>query len=206
MDEKETRTWAMDVEIREEDGQPRVVGYAAVFNRLSDDLGGMREKIDRHAFDDAIAAGVDVRALWQHDTSYVLGRTTNGTLRLSTDINGLKVDITPPPTQWAQDAVTSMRRGDVNQMSFGFYVPQGGDSWETDAAGQMVRTLRKVELLEVSPVTFAAYPQTSVSVRAKLDELRAQQVASEDIQSEELARARGEALRTRIRIREVELS
>ena len=106
----------------------------------------------------------DIRALWNHDTNLPLGRTKAGTLRLDVDSHGLRVEIDPPDTQAGRDAVESIKRGDVDQMSFAFDVLE--DEWDQDDQQQLIRTLRKVKLYEVSPVTFPAYTGTSVSARA----------------------------------------
>ena len=174
----EERRIAGPVEVRERDGKPVLVGYAAVFDQLSNDLGGFVERIQRGAFAGAIKG--DVRALWQHDSLYVLGRTTNGTLQLAEDDKGLLVEITPPDTQWARDALTSIQRGDVSQMSFGFNVPKGSDTWKREGKVS-VRTLTVVDPLhDVSPVTFPAYPQTSVDIRAIEEGLRAHPLSEDD--------------------------
>jgi uncharacterized protein len=142
---------------------PALRGYAAVFDQLSVVLYGMfRERIERGAFAGTI--GDDIRALWNHDSNLPLGRTKAGTLRLAEDSHGLRVEIDPPDTQAGRDAVESIRRGDVDQMSFMFDVLE--DTWDQDGDGQLIRTLRKVKLYEVSPVTFPAYQGTSVSARA----------------------------------------
>ena len=143
---------------------PKIVGHAAVFNKLSADLGGWREQIAPGAFAEAIKND-DIRALWNHDAAIVLGRNTAGTLRLSEDKKGLAIEIDPPDTQAARDLMVSMERGDVDQMSFGFWVKPGGQSWGEDADGQAIRTLTDVGLFDVSPVTFPAYPQTDVAIR-----------------------------------------
>ncbi len=154
------------VEVRtgEESEPPKIVGYAAVFNVPSVPIGleGFREIIRPGAFSKTIKTA-DVRALWNHDTNYVLGRTKTGTLKLAEDDHGLAIEIVPPNTQWARDLMESIRRGDVDQMSFGFQTVQ--DRWKTEN-GQTVRELLEVELFDVSPVTFPAYPQTSVTVRS----------------------------------------
>jgi HK97 family phage prohead protease len=168
MEEKEIRTWRLDeIEVREADGDgPLIVGYAAVFNQLSENLGGFRERIAPGAFRESLAAGDDVRALWEHDPQYVLGRNVAGTLTLAEDRQGLRVAIRPPATTWAADLMTSMRRGDVNQMSFGFSVPKGGDSWEM-VDGTQIRTLKRVRLADVSVVAYPAYPTSSAEARAR---------------------------------------
>lgn len=123
--------------------------------------GTFREKISRGAF--ASSLNGDVRALWNHDTNLPLGRTKAGTLRLEEDAHGLRAEIDPPATQVGRDALVSVQRGDVDQMSFAFDVLE--DEWDQDDVGMLIRTLRKVVLYEVSPVTFPAYPQTSVAAR-----------------------------------------
>lgn len=150
-----------------DDGRPtRIVGYAAVFNQLSDVLGWFREQIAPGAFAEAI--GGDVRALWNHNPDYVLGRTVNGTLRLHEDDHGLAFEVEAPETQWARDALETIRRGDVNQMSFSFETVR--DRWEGGTETETrTRTLLQVRLHDVSPVTFPAYPQTSAQVRARME-------------------------------------
>jgi len=145
-----------------EGGQRKIVGYAALFNVLSPPLWGFRERIQPGAFSKTIREA-DVRALWNHDSNLVLGRTKNGTLRLKEDDVGLGIEINPPDTQWARDALVSIDRGDVDQMSFSFEAVR--ETWGTES-GHTVRTLEEVKLFDVSPVTFPAYPQTSVQLRS----------------------------------------
>lgn len=151
-----------------EAGERRLQGYAAVFNQLSEAMWGMRERIRPGAFAKTIQEG-DIRAVWNHDPAHVLGRTKNGTLDLREDEHGLWVEIRPPETNWANDALESIRRGDVDQMSFGFETVR--DYWEGEE-GQQIRTLVEVRLFEVSPVTFPAYPQTEISLRSLEEEIR----------------------------------
>lgn len=152
------------VETRDgESGEPRrLVGYAAVFNVETNIGGWFRERIRPGAFRRSIERGDDVRALWNHDPSHVLGRTKSGTLTLREDERGLLVEIIPPDTQLGRDLVTLVERGDVSQMSFGF-VPIV-EEWES-RDGQEVRTLVEVDLFDVSLVTFPAYDATSISAR-----------------------------------------
>ncbi|MDI3341601.1 MAG: HK97 family phage prohead protease [Sphaerobacter sp.] len=152
-----------------EDGTPRIVGYAAVFDVPSEDLGGFTEIIRPGAFRKTLQDGADVRALWNHDPNWVLGRTKAGTLKLAEDERGLRIEITPPPTAWARDLMESIRRGDVDQMSFGFWTVR--DRWSSDETGRVTRELIEVKLFDVSPVTFPAYPQTEVQVRSAIAEL-----------------------------------
>lgn len=170
-DKNERRGGAKEIEIRAEGGNtaPQIVGYAAVFNQWSNDLGGFVERILPGAFMETIEAD-DIRALWNHDPNMVLGRTKNGTLALAEDDHGLAFVIEPPATQWAADALTTIRRGDVDQMSFGFAVRPNGDSWAT-VDGLARRELLNVRLMDISPVTFPAYPQTSAEARSIVEKM-----------------------------------
>lgn len=164
--ELETRIFKIE-ELRAEkkEGEaPEIAGYAALFNSLSTDLGGFVERIRPGAFNNSLLK--DVRAFWNHNSDYVLGRTKAGTLELAEDEIGLRFALKPPKTQWAQDALESLKRGDVDQMSFGFRTLR--DDWE-QVGDQVIRTLIEVELFEVSPVAMPAYPQTSVQARSVVD-------------------------------------
>ena len=141
----------------------RLTGYAAVFNTASEDLGGFTEEIAPGAFRDNIITN-DVRALWNHNPDYVLGRNKAGTLTLTEDGIGLLFDVRLPDTQWAKDLHESVRRGDVDQCSFGFIVLE--DAWRT-VDGQQRRTLKRVQLLDVSAVTYPAYEATTLAARNK---------------------------------------
>jgi hypothetical protein len=139
-----------------------IEGYAAVFNQQSEDLGGFTEDIRKGAFSKTIKEG-DVRALFNHDPNYVLGRNKAGTLSLAEDAHGLQFQVKPPDTAWAKDLRETIRRGDVDQASFGFTTIK--DDWN-EATTPRQRTLLEVRLYDVSVVTFPAYPQTSVSARS----------------------------------------
>jgi len=143
---------------------PTIEGHAAVFDSLSVELWGFYEEIAPGAFADSIEAGDDVRALFNHDPNYVLGRSRNGTLRLAEDEVGLRVEFEPPDTQQARDVVTLIERGDVNQMSFAFAVLE--EKWRIDDMERYVRRIMRAKLYDVSPVTYPAYPATDVGVRA----------------------------------------
>lgn len=176
--------------VEERDGQPALIrGHAAVFNQLSEDLGGFREMIVPGAFAESIAED-DIRALFNHDPNIVLGRNKAGTLELAEDARGLAITIKPPPTSVARDLLVSIKRGDISQMSFGFRVKEGGQKWLRDGQN-VIRTLSKLKTFDVSPVTFAAYPQTDVGVRSLNDFLddekrRLAGVAAVDRQLQEL--------------------
>ena len=154
-----------EIRINESDGGTCIEGHAAVFDSWSETLGGIfpfKEKVRRGAFAESIGRD-DIRALFNHDPNYVLGRNRAGTLELVEDDVGLRVRITPPDTIWARDITTSIRRGDISQMSIGFVVED--DEWSSKDGIDM-RELKKVRLFDVSPVTFPAYTATDVGVRA----------------------------------------
>lgn len=160
--ERRTLQSEFRIETRE-DGKKLIRGHAAVFNSETD-LGWFREKIVPGAFSESIGKD-DVRALFNHDTNFVLGRNTAGTLTMREDEKGLYVEIDPPDTQVGRDLVTSIERGDISQMSFGFQTIR--DSWEEfETEEKTLRTLEKVKLWDVSPVTFPAYQDTDVAVRS----------------------------------------
>lgn len=160
---REERTFkAKELRVSRDNGSTKIVGYAAVFEQLSEELWGFREKIAPGAFAKTIQES-DIRALFNHDPNFVLGRNKNETLELEEDEIGLLIEVEPPDTQWARDLTTSIERGDVSQMSFGFQTIR--DSWVT-VEGDSIRTLEEVALFDVSPVTFPAYPQTTVQMRS----------------------------------------
>lgn len=146
---------------------PMIAGHAAVFNVLSEVIwGSFRERVLPGAFTKTIGEA-DVRALWNHDPNHVLGRNKSKTLRLAEDDTGLAIEIDPPDTQIARDLTTLIKRGDVDEMSFGFDVVK--DRWiENDA--MPIRELVEVRLWDISPVAYAAYPETDVAVRSILGE------------------------------------
>jgi HK97 family phage prohead protease len=160
----ETRTADVTFEIRETGDGMVFEGYAAVFNSDSSPLPFI-ERIAPGAFRKSLQSRNDIKLLWNHDTGIVLGSTRAGTLRLVEDSFGLKAIASLPDTQAGRDASVLLKRGDVSAMSFGFTVPQGGDSW--DKTGN-VRTLNRVSLHEVSLVAFPAYSSTTgtTSVRS----------------------------------------
>ena len=198
----ERRVWMMDgLQVRaagEAPAQKRLVGLAAVYGQLSEPIFGMfREIIEPGAFAEAV--NDDVRALWNHDARYVLGRTTAGTLRLRDGELGLEVEIFPPDTQWARDLLVSIERGDVTQMSFGWVAD---DDWWEEVEGDLpIRHITRIrELRDVSPVTYPAYPQTVVAVREMCNTLRARRGDKNNCADDAGLRARLEH-----RMREIEL-
>jgi HK97 family phage prohead protease len=160
----------LDVSVRQaKDDEPsKISGHAAVFNKLSEPLGGFRERVRPGAFAKTIREG-DARALWNHNSDLVLGRVGSKTLSLREDSKGLFFEAIPPDTTWARDMMVSLERGDVDQASFGFRAVR--EEWmnTNDDSKDTIRELIEVELFDVSPVTFPAYPQTDAQARAILD-------------------------------------
>ena len=144
------------------DPEGRIEGYAAVFGQWSQVMGFFKERIQTGAFKKTLKES-DVRALFNHDPNYVLGRNKSGTLDLSEDDKGLQFRVTPPDAQWANDLQASVSRGDIDQASFGFEAVR--DEWDHNKE-PMERELIEVRLFDVSVVTYPAYPQTSVSARS----------------------------------------
>ena len=157
----ETRTLTRPLVVRAADKGRTIGGYAAIFNSPADIGDSFREIIAPGAFTDALAQ--DVRALIDHNSGRVIGRTTAGTLRLSQDETGLAVEIDLPDTSDGRDLATLIERGDVSGMSFGFIVTK--QTW--DETGDVpTRTIEAVDLREVSVVAFPAYDDTSIALRS----------------------------------------
>jgi len=148
------------------DGRAAIIGYAAVYNRLSLDLGGFKEEILPGAFDKILSrqrGRQDVVALFNHDSNIVLGRTSSGTLELSSDTKGLRYVVTPPVSR--ADVMELIQRRDVRGSSFAFTVDKNGEGFRQGEDGNAVRQIREVSgLYDVGPVLVPAYPATSASV------------------------------------------
>lgn len=144
-----------------EEGGYELRGYAAVFGKLSEDLGGFREQIMRGAFKSPLKNGDDVRYLVNHNPDLLLARTSSGTLTLEEDPTGLLAVADIADTQAGRDLRTLVDRGDLSQMSFAFRVLD--DEWDVDEDDNLIRTIHKVrELFDVSAVTYPAYPDTAL--------------------------------------------
>lgn len=172
MIEMETRTFACELRAESdgEESSSRIYGYGSVFNTRSENLAGsfgnFREVIMPGAFDDVLDD--DVRALFNHDPNFVLGRNKANTLTLSTDETGLRYEIDAPQTRTIQDLIIEpMKRGDINQSSFAFRVGIHGDEWAEDDDGAVIRTIHKISrLFDIGPVTYAAYTDASSATRS----------------------------------------
>ncbi len=159
------RTLGSRFETRETEEKEMVIeGYFSVFGSEYKMWDGATETVDPHAFDETI--GDDIRCLTNHKSELVLGRTKAGTLELRIDDVGLfgRVTINPKDGQ-AVDLYERVRRGDVDQCSFGFDILEQEYDYRQD--GSVFITLKKVKLYEVSIVTFPAYEDTYVAARQK---------------------------------------
>jgi uncharacterized protein len=161
MDKKEQRNSTLKVEIREEqeNESKKITGYAVKWGEKSSPIFGLFEEVfERGAFSDSLSG--DVIAAWDHNRSEILGRTP-GTLILEEDEVGLRYEITPP--NWADKYIESVERGDVRGSSF-IFVPEI-EEW--DESGEMaLRTVKKANLYEVSPVIYPAYPTSEAGIRS----------------------------------------
>jgi HK97 family phage prohead protease len=181
------------------DKKPVIKGCAIVFNKLSEDLGGFREQVDPRSCAGTIKTD-DIRAAFNHDPNFILGRNKAGTLQLEQDDKGIHFAIDPPDTQWCRDLQVSIGRGDINQCSFKFNTIK--DSWENKKDGSAIRTLMEIKLFDISIVTYPAYPQTSVKVR---DYLNALSQSEEELDGKD-ALAKGSAYRLASRKRKTDIA
>lgn len=156
----------LSVEKRDDGNGPakteKIVGHAAVFNKI-DGPSYFREMIEPGAFSETLGKD-DVRALFNHDPNFILGRSKAGTLTLTEDDEGLFMEITPPDTGYAADIATSIERGDISQASFAFRTL---DDEVRTINGEEVRVLKKVQLSDVSVVTYPFYEETDVGMRSR---------------------------------------
>ena len=209
-DEDERRMLVGPLEVRADGDKGKVLeGYAAVFNQDTQ-IGGLS-----WGFMESIAAGAftrtirddDIRALFNHDENKVLGRNkgTNESLELEEDGTGLRVTIRPPDTTDARDVVTLVERGDVDGMSFSFLTRK--QEWaEPTTKGELPkRTLLDVQLFDVGPVVFPAYPQTSIKARNHVKALREAEELAVRQAAEADARAVGTAVADGDRVRRLRL-
>ena len=169
-DARQMRSIDAQFQTREDGENLSIEGYFVVFNSNYDMGMGMSESIAPHAFDNTLSD--DIRALINHDTTLVLGRTSAHTLELRQDEHGLwgHIDINPNDSD-AMNLYARVQRGDVNQCSFGFDILDE----ETDFRGEneVHWTIKEVKLYEVSCCTFPAYQETAISARKHdFDELK----------------------------------
>ena len=167
--QQEKRTY--NIELRTDETGRTVEGYAALYG-VETDLGWFREVIEKGAFDDADLT--DVRALFNHDPNFPLARTKGGTLSLELDEKGLLYRFEAPDTTFGNDLIAMIRSGVISQSSFAFMIDE--QSWEEKLGEEKeLRRIKKISVVyDVSPVTYPAYEETSVTAR-KRDEFKQRQ-------------------------------
>lgn len=161
--------------------EKKIIGYAAIFNLLSEDLGGFREEIMPGAFTKTLQEA-DIRSFWNHNTDFPLGRVKSGTLQLEEDATGLHYIIDPPNTSYANDLKENIRLRNVDQSSFAFEIIKRS---MRSKDGMPIQVLHEVRLIDVSPVSIPAYTQTWTALRSIALELsgglRLEDVVREDL-------------------------
>jgi len=166
----ETRTYKSEFRNIGEDS-PRIEGYSTLFNTesrtFSSSIGEFVEIVTKNAFDGADTS--NVVAMWEHKSEFPLAATRNNTLDLEIDERGVKYAFSPSETTYSKDLLINIRSGLVNQSSFGFTFAPGdeGQEWERRDDGKLVRYIKRIQdWFDVSPVTHAAFPDTSVAERS----------------------------------------
>lgn len=164
---KEIRVFFAEMEVRAaDDGKRTITGYAVKWDQLSEKMGWFqrfREKFQRGSFADSLTND-DQYMHWNHNDDIVLARKKNGTLRLEEDDTGLRFEADMPSNQWGDYAYEAVQRGDVDKMSFGFKMQ--GEEWDDNDEDNVVRTVTKAQLFEVSPVPYPAFPQSEAQARS----------------------------------------
>ncbi|MFZ7236944.1 HK97 family phage prohead protease [Avibacterium gallinarum] len=157
-----------DFEIRSSDIQAqdkKLVGYVVQWNSPSELIwGDFVEQFAPNAFAASLASGQDVRALFEHDHTKLLGRTSAGTLKLEEDAVGLRFELTPPDTTLGRDLLVSVERGDISGMSFGFYAK--AETWDFEVT-PCLRTVNSAELVEITVTSIPAYPESNVQIASR---------------------------------------
>lgn len=221
MSDLEIRNLARVIELRDSTTGPGTLqGYAAVFNRYSQNLGGYVEQVDPAAFNKSLADKVQVVARYNHADNYLLGTTDSGTLTLEADATGLRYIVDLPDTSVGRDVAVLAARGDLRHSSFAFMTM--ADDWGVTEQGFPLRTLQNVALVDVAPVNSPAYMDTTVALRSLAHRLNVKvtdvcDASTDDIRKMLLDEKRGEDVTpeeppaqvdnhaTLLRLRELEL-
>lgn len=180
----------LEVRAESEDGGAVIAGRGIPYGEWSEDLGGFRERLLPNTFRESLADD-DIRALFNHNADIVLGRKSNGTLRLSEGERGVsyEVDVNRDDAD-AMSAVARIKRGDITGNSFGFWIESRDDQEWEERDGMMWRTIKRARLRELGPQTFPAYPQSDVGVRSNRAVLK---------EAEEWLRAHGRPVEVALR-------
>lgn len=185
MNEIERRYFTGDLQIAEQEaGPPKIIGYAAKFNVLSEELPGpngkrFRERLVPGAFSRTLAANDDVFALVEHSPNHKLGRRSNGTLKLTQDEVGLRVEVTPPDTTIGRDTIAEIRQGLLSGWSFAFRASYADQEWSRTENDGTIRSLKSLDLGEVTITGSPAYPDTELALRSLNEWIQEQQSASQ---------------------------
>ncbi|MGV9360648.1 HK97 family phage prohead protease [Amycolatopsis sp. NPDC003731] len=183
---QEVRSFDSEFETRSEQNKLVITGYAAVFDTRTLLQPRLYEEIRSGAFTKTIQEA-DVRALYNHNPMYVLGRNKAGTLRMAQDTKGLHYEVDLPDSQMGRDLYESIQRGDISQSSFAFYPVTGKAPVTSERSEQegrfWVRSLQEVKLKDVSPVTYPAYEAATVGARAaeNIAEMRGLELGEESL-------------------------
>jgi HK97 family phage prohead protease len=168
----ERRFTLIPVELRMVGDKPRIGGYAAMFGRVSQNLGGFVEVVERSFFNKSRGDGwPDVMARYNHDDNMLLGTSGAGTLALQLDETGLDYLVDPPASR--ADVIELVQRGDVRKSSFAFRLPKDGDEWTMSDQGYPLRRLITGALVDVAPVNAPAYLDTSAGLRSLAERMEA---------------------------------
>lgn len=177
MVEIERRFTTLTVEVRASKGDQRTIGgYAAVFNRVSSNLGGFVEMLEPTFFnksrgDGWPGAGQGVMARYNHDDNMLLGTTSSGSLRLDVDNTGLLYEVDVPMSR--ADVFELVERGDIRKSSFAFRMQPDGDTWKLSDQGFPLRVMSTGLLVDVAPVNAPAYLDTTAGLRSLADSVEA---------------------------------
>lgn len=171
---QETRSWNIFPECQaraiesEEDDFIRITGYGAVFHKTYD-VHGMKERIAPGAFAKTLNGSPDIRGMFNHDPSFLLGRTKSGTMDVIEDKRGLAYEIRADKLDpQAQSVSRKIARGDVDGSSMAFFAVN--QEWEEKDGKPTLRTITEIELIETGPVTMPASPSTTAKIQRALDE------------------------------------
>jgi HK97 family phage prohead protease len=165
MRDLEMRHVSQPVEFRAADDGPGTLdGYAIVFNKYSQNLGGFVERVDPAAATKSVSDKLPVVARYNHDDNFLLGTIEAGTLRLEVDDIGVRYIVDLPDTSAGRDVAALAKRGDLRYSSFAFHTLE--DEWDVTEQGFPLRTLRSIQLVDVAPVVNPAYRDSTVGVRS----------------------------------------
>jgi HK97 family phage prohead protease len=154
------------------DGSMQLVGTAIVFDSPSSQDLGFTEVVKYEAVQKSLQRNKDVFMLWQHDVSQPLARTATGQLQLTLTRSGLDFVATLPKSPLGQNAWQAVSDGTVDSVSFGFSTEKNGDKWMQDSRGNVVRELWDINVVEISPVTWASYSAPHVDARSAPADIR----------------------------------